>query len=127
MNVGATRPDLIRIVLSALVGAVLVTAFFVAFVPRDRHLLQLGLNGCIPPCPQTTVVISEDWSGHRWRTMTTVDNGKVIGTQVFEENPPFYLVFVLAAGGAAVGGAVGLWAVRRQKASGDGWGEIAPT
>jgi hypothetical protein len=80
-----------------------------------------GLNGCIPPCPHSTVEYGYDWfTGQRFATITTRDvDGTWLSSEVVDAGGSGYtlpdLIVGPGLGGAAIGGALGLVAIRGRR------------
>ena len=107
---------------AALAGAVLLSAVILVGLERTAQTTVFpGLNGCIPPCPHSTVDYDYDWlTGSRTATIVTRDvDGSVMSRNVVEASGPRYELLSVLAAPVIVGGLLGLvlatWVIRRQR------------
>ena len=116
-----SRPKLVRLALGGAVGALLfAAATSIAIAGSAKTPLFLG-NGCLPPCPHTTVDNHVDWTtGRRWATLTTVTPNQPTTTQdvVIEPYAGVRLLFPVALFGAGLGEALAVAAFRGRRTTG---------
>jgi hypothetical protein len=107
---------------TALAGAIFAAALTLVLIKSaGPTILFTGLNGCIPPCPHSTVEYGYDWrTGQRFATITTRDvDGTWLRSEVVDAGGSGYTlpdaIVGPGLGGAAIGGALGVWAVGRRR------------
>ena len=107
---------------AALAGAILAAVLTLLLVESAGPTMVFpGLNGCIPPCPHSTVEYGYDWlTGQRFATITTRDvDGTWLNSEVVDAGGSGYslpdLIVGPGLGGAAIGGALGLVAIRGRR------------
>jgi len=116
------RREAIRIVAAALAGALLLSAVILVGLERAAQTTVFpGLNGCIPPCPHSTVDYDYDWlTGTRTAIIVTRDvDGSLMSERVVEASGRRYELLSVLAVPVIVGGLLGLvlatWVIRRQR------------
>ena len=117
-----SRREGMAIAATALAGAIFAAALTLVLIKNaGPTILFTGLNGCIPPCPHSTVEYGYDWrTGQRFATITTRDvDGTWLSSEVVDAGGSGYTlpdaIVGPGLGGAAIGGALGLVAIRGRR------------